>query len=336
VHLGIAETRVEMRSFPEIPGQRGLATTSQLLAAGWTESALRHLVRHDGRRVLPTVYIDHRGALDEESRLVASALWAGPGAILTAGHALALHGVPLAWTPTRAHFLVNKTRNRRQLPQALTVRTDRACPTRTLHGIVVAGLERALTDTGLLRATDPARLRSAALAALQSRLTSPTRLAAELASGRRNGSAPVRAGLADYRAGLWSAAEARLQRVLSRRPWLEVLHNPRIETEIGCLIGVPDAYLPRFGVAIQVHSREHHGTVSADGNDPWEATVEVDSLFVAAGIAVVGVAPTTLRDRPQRFLARLDATLATRVGLPEPRVRVLAHHVWNPGVVATG
>jgi len=204
-----------------------------------------------------------------------------------------------------------------------------------MRGIAVAGLDRALTDCGLLEDVCPLNLKAAALAALQSRLTSPARLAAELADGRRNGSAPIRRALAAYADGLWSAAEGRLRRVLARRPALEVLHNPRVETPGGLLIGIPDAYLPRLGDAVQVHSRRFHSGVDAAGHDAWESTVEADSEYVAAGMAVLGVAPTTLRDHPERFLARLDATAAHRVGY-STNLRIVPYEEWNPGAAAAG
>ena len=62
---------------PEIDGQRGFATTSQLLAAGWTYSALSHLVAATGSRVLPRVYLPHQSHVAADDITVAGWLWAG-------------------------------------------------------------------------------------------------------------------------------------------------------------------------------------------------------------------------------------------------------------------
>lgn len=93
-------------------------------------------------------------------------------------------------------------------------------------------------------------------------------------------------------------------------------------TPDGVLIGVPDAYLPVHGVAIMVHSRAFHDGFSDDGRDQWEATIEADSAYEARGIALAAVAPTALRDHPDRFLARLDRVVAAQHGRPRPRVVV--------------
>ena len=64
-------------TFPVIFGQRGLATTQQLLEAGASLSQLQHLVR-SGRRILRTVYSPRPGPLTGGDLLVAASLWAGP------------------------------------------------------------------------------------------------------------------------------------------------------------------------------------------------------------------------------------------------------------------
>ncbi|MFK5645133.1 hypothetical protein ACI3ET_01275 [Ornithinimicrobium sp. LYQ121] len=65
------------RAFPDIPGQRGLATVPQLLEAGWTRSALRQARATRWQEPMPRVLAPHRGPLDGQARLAAAALWAG-------------------------------------------------------------------------------------------------------------------------------------------------------------------------------------------------------------------------------------------------------------------
>lgn len=67
------------RAFPDIFGQRGLATRAQLRRSGWTPSAVRHALATSWQEPAPEVFAAHRGALDADTRLVAAALWLGTG-----------------------------------------------------------------------------------------------------------------------------------------------------------------------------------------------------------------------------------------------------------------
>ena len=318
-----------MRAFPTIPGQRGLATREQLREAGWTDGAVRTLLRSHGQRPFPGVYAPHRGGLSPEDRLVAAALWAGERAALTGLHGLRLMGVEVsgaADVPMR--FLIPDGLYAAASEGAIARRTTRWPRTRTLDGIRVAGLERCLADYSRYH-DGPAHEASAlTIAALQRGLTSVERLRAQLGGGRLNDTAPVRAGLREFEAGAWSAAEAKLRALLSMRRRPFVMNTPLWRPD-GTYLGTPDAYLPQFGIEIQVHSRRYHTGLDESGRDLWSLTVEADARYSAAGILVVGVTPSTLRRSPARFLRLLEDAVATRVGLPRPAV-VLGVHRTTP------
>jgi hypothetical protein len=304
------------RTFPQIDTQEGLATKEQLLGAGWTESAIRHLASIAGQSPYTGVYAWHRGPLTDAQLLVGAYLWAGPDAVLTGARALALSGLEVPAAPRAIRLLVPHNKRRRACGDAVTLRTTRPPDRRRVRGYLVAAPERALVDAGRAREFDGATLRALTISALQRRLTTVARLTAELTNAPRNGTAWIRRGLTDFDQGAWSVPEAVLGNLLRKeRPGLRVLYNCSLSTPNGRVIGFPDAYLPDHGIAVLVHSSRFHEGIDARGKDRWEATVEADSHYTEHGIAALGVTPTALRDRPERFLTRLDAVVAIH---PDP------------------
>ena len=314
-----------IRAFPRVEGQQGLATRDQLIAAGWTKSAIRHLASTVGQSPYTGVYSWHRGPLTDAQLLTGAVLWAGPDAVLTGARALALIGLELPSAPRAIRLLVPHNKRRRACADAVTLRTTRPPRRRTAHGFVVAATERALVDAGRARECDGATLRALTISALQRRLTTVARLTTELANAPRNGTAWIRRGLADFRTGYWSVAEAVLGTILGdERQKLRALFNHSLSTPDGRFIGVPDAYLPDHGIVILVHSMRYHDGLDAAGKDRWEATVEADGGYTEHGLTTIGVAPTALRDHPDRFLRRLDAVVALHPDPPSRPIVVTA------------
>lgn len=310
-------------AFPVIAGQQHLATSRQLRAAGWTRAAINTLSTVHGQQLLPRVYTDVRADPDAETWLRAGWLWAGPDAVLTGAWALARHGVPIARERGVITYLVRPTQRNRSSGRVRALRSEGPVPHRLVQGLPVASVERALADVGRLGELPLESARALAISVLQGRHVPPTALAAELDAGRANGTLGVRLGLDDYARGPWSLPEVALERLLSsRRRSYDFLANPRLSTPDGVPIGVPDGYLPKYGIAIQVHSRQFHSGVDDLGRDRWALTVERDSDYAAHGIVVLGVAPTTLRDPPDAFLDRLDAVVRTQRTRPQPSVLI--------------
>lgn len=299
--------------FPTIDGQSGCATRQQLDEAGWTRSARRWFLARRGDQPLPAVYHQAGHHLQAADWVIAGALHAGVDGVLTGLHAVGRHGLAVPQDAGAPVFLVPRTRRDERFDTCVLRRTTRPPRTRILQGVRTANLERALVDTGRLAQLRGDPLRALTIAALQSGHTTPDRLCAELAAGRRNGTAAVRQGVHDFTQGAWSLPEVCLGDLLRRRrPSLTFLPNPRIVAPDGTLIGKPDGLLPERLVALQVHSTQFHAGLDDSGRDQLATTLERDGEYLEYDILVVPVTPTTLRDHPGRFLARLDRVLAGR------------------------
>lgn len=302
--------------FPQIPDQRGLATTAQLRAHGWSSSALSHLVATSGQRVLPTVYLPHRLTIDVDDRVVAGWLWAGPSTVLTGTHALARYGIDVGSPRPITRFLTGRDARNREGCHGMELRRTRRMPQAVVRDSVpVVPVERALVDAARYKEAPARDLTGWAISVLQRRMTSPDRLDAEItASGWVNLGA-LSAGCAAFRRGAWSRPEAAVWRLVEDAEDLPYMFaNPQLLDAGGRLIGVPDGYFADEGVVVQVHSRQFHDGLAPDGTDQWASTVESDTRFARHGLVVVGVTPATLTERPDRFVASLSATLAANHG----------------------
>jgi hypothetical protein len=311
------------RPFPPIPGRLEMATSGELITAGWTHAAIEHMAVTAGQEPFPRVFACHTGPLDQSTLLLAASLWAGSGASLTGLAALRLYRVHLLHEPTRWRFLVPAPHWQRGAGIAVLAKTERMPSTLMIEGVRVACPERALADAGRFAELPPAQLEGLAIAVLQRRLTTAQALDLELDSGRRNGTKAVREGCRTFRTGPWSLPEAWLRRLVAQRRGLpRMVCNPRLVGHDGAFIGVPDGYFPDVGVAVQVHSKTFHNGEDENGVDLWERTVEHDSDFGAYGIVVLGVAPSTLWREPGRFLGRLEHAITAQAGRALPAVRV--------------
>lgn len=300
-------------SFPAIPDQPDIATFDQLVAHGWSRTAIFKLASSRGRTLFPRVYCSHRRNLDTRTWVTAARLWAGPESVLTSTWALALHGIQMPEPPELVVFLVPVAHRNKASGRARTMRTTRLPTFDPLETLPVAPLSRALADAGRIETRDPSKIEALTISVLQQRRLVEEALETELNSGRRNGTAAVRRGLTRYREGAWSLPESVLARLIARRrKGLRYLANPRLTTQDGEFIGIPDLFLPDYDIAIQVHSRQFHSGIDELGRSRWERTVENDSLYTLNGIAVLGVAPTSLTSDPDRFLRRLDSLVAVQ------------------------
>lgn len=304
-----------VRPFPSLDHQRGLATSVQLRDAGWSGDALRHAEGRTIQRVFPGVFAPHRGPLGPDDRLVAAHLWAGEGAVLTGRVALDRYGLPVPSDGT-CLFLVPCTRRARRIDGVATARTTRPVQVARHHdGVPVTTVARALCDAAALQQLGGTALRGSVISALQRRVTHPQLLEEELANRASNGLRTVRTALREFTDGAWSVPEGSLGRLVRAAPDLpKYLLNPVLKTTDGTVIGCPDGYFPSAGVAVQVHSRQHHSGYDEDGRDRWSSTVEKDSVFVEHGVVVVPVTPSSIERRPQRVLARLRTVVTHNRG----------------------
>lgn len=310
--------------FPQIPGQRGLATLRQLQEAGFTVAQVRHARKTSWQTPFPGVLAPHRGPLDHATQVVGAGLWAGPRALLSGQLALQEHGLR-APDPAVATFLVPQTARARSTTLARTIRTHRPLPARdpTLPLQLMPAV-RALVDATQYEGLSGERAEELAIATLQRTLGTPEDLEAELWQRPHALVEGLRRGLSAFREGAWSRPEATLRAVVTGAAGLpQLFTNCRLETPEGAFVAVPDGYFPAAGTAVQVHSRLHHQGIDHEGGDRWARTVEHDSAMVAQGVRVVQVSPWTLYRRPQVFLRRLFQVVAHGLSSPPPPVRVL-------------
>lgn len=303
-------------TFPDIPGQRGLATTRQLRAHGWTYSALSHLVATSGQRVLPRVYLPHRLTVPDDDLVVAGWLWAGDNTLLTGTRALARHGLTIPRPGPITRFLTQRDGRNREGNLGMELRRTRRLPTGLVRDEVgVVPIERALVDAARYKEASPRDLTGWTIAALQQRKTSPDRVDAEITASGWLGLTAVGQGVSAFRRGAWSVPEATLiDRITEDARFPHMVANCRLRDTSGRLIGRPDGYFPDEGVALQVHSQEFHTGRTPDGRDRWSLTVEGDGHYTQYGIVVVGVTPQTLANGPDAFLEGLLLTLAANRG----------------------
>lgn len=314
---GALRDRAGMRTpaFPQIEGQCGLATRTQLTAAGFTRAAVRHAAKRDWQQVRPGVYAAHRGPLDAEARLAAAALWSGPHAVLTASVALHRHGLEQAATD-EALFLVPATARSRQDGRVRTVRTSR--PVRValqLGCVMVASVERSLVDLANHGSTSADDLKALTLSILQRRQTTCERLEAELRAAPRTGTEPVRRAVELFARGAWSMPEAAFGDLAAQAPDLPTMRqNVTLRTPDGELLGTPDGFFPDAGVAVQVHSRQFHSGYAEDGTDLWSATVEGDGVYAEQDVICIGITPRSIHQRPEQTLERIRTVVLRNVG----------------------
>lgn len=309
--------QAEPPHFPDIEGQRGLATIRQLLDAGYTRSAIRHALAGKWQAPRSGVVAPHRGPLDADARLVAAALWAGPTAVLTGGVALDRYGLQDA-ARSEAIFLVPATARSRADGPVRTVRTTREIVVgKEFDCVATVRVERALVDTATHQNMSPRDLKAMTISALQRRLSHADRVHAELERAPRRGTAPIREALAAFARGAWSLPEDAFGDLLRADPVLPpMLRNVELQTLDETVIGTPDVFFPAAGVAVQVHSRTFHSGYDEDGTDLWSLTVEKDAAFSEHDVIVIGVTPRSIVKRPQQTLERVHKVVMRNVGRP--------------------
>jgi very-short-patch-repair endonuclease len=192
-------------------------------------------------------------------------------------------------------------------------RTSRFPPLMGVHGeIRLALLPRAVIDTA--RGLSSTREVRALLADVTLRHACAVwQLEEELGRSRLRNSSLVRTVLTEVSTGTQSSPEGDLRDLIRRARLPEPLYNPRLYLG-GKLIGRPDAWWPRAGLAVEVDSRTWHWPA-----DLWEQTMDRQSRLGAAGIRVLHFSPAQIRSQPDRVVALIREALKN--GGPIPSIR---------------
>jgi hypothetical protein len=299
--------------------QDGLLLRRQALRAGVTITAIRwRLARGRWQRVLPGLYATFTGALTEDQRLIAAALYSGEGAQITGAAALRWYGLRYGPPVRRIQVLVPSTTQRASRDFVAILRTTRLDPQSRLRpAMEVCSVARAAADAA--RCNQSLReIRAFIGEAVQRRLTTLPELVDELREGPKAGSALFRRVLTDLGAGVRSAPEAEFRDLMSRSKVLpKILWNPKLETLDGKVhLPTPDGWIQEVGLALEVDSREHHA--SPEG---WERTMERHNLLAAHGILTLHFTPRDIRDKAAHVLDRVEHAYLERRGATAPRVR---------------
>jgi hypothetical protein len=302
--------------------QHRVVTRAQALAAGMTQSALRHRLRDGGpwQVLLPGVYLAATGVASVDQREMAALLYGGPESMVTGLAALWRHGVR-APRADAVDILIPARRARRDSGFVRVHRTTRM-PDQvfTMRGLRYAPPARAVADAVRLM-TGIQDVRAVVADSVQRGKCPPGRLAEELSGGPLQGSARLRQVLGEIAAGIRSVTEAEL-RDLIRRSRLPgpVLFNARLFAG-STFIAAPDCWWPDAGVAVEVDSREWHIS-PAD----WERTMSRRAKMSSYGIIVLHFSPHQTGRSPRKWWVSSGPPLNRRPAGPRCRSRPCQQH----------
>jgi hypothetical protein len=242
-------------------------------------------------------------------------LYAGERSVITGLAALGRAGVEVPLSEV-VDVLVPHDRRLRSLSFVRVHRTSRMPerPWRT-DGLLWAPAARAVADAA--RGQDLKFVRALVAGSVQQRKCTVQQLAAELRDGPTQGSAPLRAALAEVADGIASIAEGDLRRLIIRGKLPTPLYNPRLYVGDEFLAS-PDAWWPDAGVAGEVDSRQWHLSP-----DDWERTQQRHTRMSKCGIIVQHFTPRRIRSDPATVLDELRGAIESGRRRPPLAIRTV-------------
>jgi hypothetical protein len=291
--------------------QADVVTRYQALAAGMSDNALRHRLRPGGpwRPLLPGVYLAATGTPTTIQEETAALLYAGQGSVITGLAALRCHHIR-ADLPDKIDVLVRASRQRRDAEFVRIHRTTRL-PERiwTAGPVRYAPPARAVADT-VRRLTSLRDVRAVVADAVQRARCPLADLMTELNAGPNRGSLLFREALSDVAVGIASTAEGDLKDLLRRSSLPMPLFNAALYDGT-TFVARPDAWWPKFGIAVEVDSRE------------WHMSPEDHAQTLARGrrmarylVVVLRFTPKQIRSQPGQVSAEIRAALNGAKGRP--------------------
>lgn len=262
--------------------QHGVVSLAQLRALGVTRAQRRWQLNRGWRYVLPSVVFTRPGPLHDAQRLVTGILHGGPGSMISSLTAARWHGITAA-VDHRVHVSMPVPRHPRSEGFVKVHRTHHP-DERPWHRGPVIIMSRARAVIEAARDALPAdQARAIVCEAVERQLVTVSALRHELEAGPSSGAARVRAALAAVDAGAWSVPEADLAVLVAGSSLLPPMWaNPRLEAPGGVRLPIPDGWFDDVALAIQVHSRRYHSSMTAG-----DATVTRDGVFAEHGIPVM-------------------------------------------------
>ena len=281
----------------------------QAFSCGLTPAAVQHRIRPGGpwRRLLPGVYVALTGPVAAEQREMAALIHAGPRSVLTGLAAARRHG--FAAPEVAPVDVLVPPQVRRQSTGFVRVQQSTRMPADAFVAGEVRYVrpERAVADAarGLTVEQD---VRALVAQAVQQHWCSIDQLVMELERGPRHGSALFRAALEEVRAGVRSAPEGDLRRLIQRGKIPMPVFNARLYAG-KTLIAVVDAWWEEAGVGAEVDSKAYH---HAAGD--WQRTMARHDRLVAHGVLLLHFTPRQIRTAPEEVAAQLRAALTAGNG----------------------
>ena len=303
----------------------GLVTAAQLAEIGVpTSTVSRRCAGGMWTRVLPGVHLVDGGRPTRLQRLLAALLYAGPDSMLTGTSGLRLYGCRAlrlqeigddeSERPEPVHVLVPHDRRRLSTGYVRIERTHRLPTPERRQSLAVAPLVRAVADAAR-RFPRESDAMAVVAEVVQRGWVDVDDLRAELNEGPTRGSRYLRSAVAWVGRGAQSVPEADLARLLDAAGVPGVVLNATLVSDTGAFVAVADAWLDDVGLAIEVDSVEFHST----GED-FRRTVRRNARYAAAGVPVMTVLPSDVRDRPHSVVH--EVLLDREIASQRPRAQV--------------
>ena len=153
---------------------------------------------------------------------------------------------------------------------------------------------------------------------MQRKLCTAEELAHELREGSQRGSAAPRRVLADIAMGVRSAAERDAKKLLARSGLPEPWWNARVWDARGRFLGIADAWFDEVALTWEINSYAWHLLPKY-----YAREVKKTAEMAGAGVCVVPVLPTGLRDDPGGSMTTLVAAYQAAALRPRPPVRAV-------------
>lgn len=283
--------------------QHGAIRVARLGELGVPSRSAYRRCQPDGpwQRLLPGILLLTNAPPTRRQRVEAALLYAGSGALVSGLEACRRHGLRRLPDTDGIHLLVPDDRRLQSSGYVTIERTKRLPPPTIREQVPLAPVDRAVLDAcRRLTRHDPAR--DLITEAVQQGLVSPHRLVHELETGSQRGTAIPRAALRDITRGARSVAEIDAMRVWKQTGLPRPQWNVPLRDASGAHIGTPDAWFAEVRLAWEIDSYEFHFE-RAD----YASTINRNTRYAAAGVAVVQTLPTRLRTAPKEVATELAA-----------------------------
>ncbi|MEV6838318.1 hypothetical protein AB0N17_28040 [Streptomyces sp. NPDC051133] len=300
---------------------RRVLSTAQLRSHGVSAAELNDQCRADGpwQLLLPNVVLLHPGPPTSEERLHGALLYAArestPGvpvqptaegphrplyaeAMVTGLAALTLYGfssTPPLLTLERVDVLVPRLRRLRSAGYVRVLRTPALPTPRTVSGLPVAPVPRALADA-VAELTDAQAVRRVLTEAVRGGHCEPAAVVKELTAAKLLTHPHVVDAVDALLAEGRSIAEDRLYRMVGEYGLPDPVWNVDLRLPGGPHLGGVDAYWPDQAVAVELDTRAPRHDQREDEDEVWSEYARKREHLERLGITVVHITPKKLRD----------------------------------------